>query len=169
VRRLVLDSDVIIALEQAGAEIRSDVGRVLPLVVTDVVWDELEAPGDRQHRAQAFATAIAGHVTVLQANSPEAGTWAALQSDPRTEGAGEHSVIAYCVHHPDSIGVFQDKAALRRAVEELRGRVLSFHGLIGELVDGGHLSWERARAVASRYRRQFTHARPPLWWPAIPP
>jgi hypothetical protein len=90
----------------------------------------------------------------------------ALQEAPRAEGAGEHSVIAYCHHHPDSIAVFLDKAALRRAVEELRGRVLSFHGVVGELAERGHVTWAEARAIAMKYRRQFNHARVPVWWPA---
>lgn len=61
--RFVLDTDVIIALEQVGSGL---VARgELPVIVTDVVWDELEAPGDDRARAQKFARAIAGKVTVL--------------------------------------------------------------------------------------------------------
>jgi hypothetical protein len=90
----------------------------------------------------------------------------ALQEAPRAEGAGEHSVIAYCHHHPDSIAVLLDKAALRRAVEELRGRVLSFHGVVGELAERGHVTWAEARTMSTKYRRQFNHARVPIWWPA---
>lgn len=63
-----------------------------------------------------------------------------LQEAPKTEGPGEHSVIAYCHHHPEAIAVLRDKAAVRRGIEELRGRVLSFHGLVGELVTRGHVS-----------------------------
>lgn len=68
--------------------------------------------------------------------------------------------------HPEAIAVLQDKAALRRGVEELRGRVLSFHGFVGELVARGHLNWTEARALAVRYRRQYGHARIPVWWPS---
>jgi hypothetical protein len=163
--RFVLDSDVLIALEKAGSNLGLGSRGGLPVIVTDVVWDELEAPGDNLHRAQGFARAIAGEITVLEAESAEAATWVALQGSPRTEGAGEHSVIAYCLHHPETIAVLQDKAALRRAVEELRGRVLSFHGFVGELVDRGHFSWDEARSVAARYRRKYSHARTPVWWP----
>jgi len=163
--RFVLDTDVVIALEQAGSGLGLASRGALPVIVTDVVWDELEAPGDAELRAQRFAKAIAGDVTALVADSPEAATLVALQVDPRTEGPGEHSVIAYCHHHPNAIAVLQDKAAIRRAIEELRGRVLSFHGLVGELVDRGHVSWGEARAMASRYRRQYNHARIPVWWP----
>jgi hypothetical protein len=90
---------------------------------------------------------FAGKVTVLQADSPEAAT-----------------LVVYCHHHPESVAVLQDKAALRRAVEELRGRVLSFHGLVGELVERGHVTWAEARTMSTKYRRQFNHARVPIWW-----
>lgn len=136
----------------------------MPVVVTDAVWDELDAPGDPESRAQKFAKAIAGGVTVFEADSPEAATLVALQEPPKTEGPGEHSVIAYCHHHPETIAVLQDKAAVRRGVEELRGRVLSFHGFVGELVSRGHVGWAEARAMAVRYRRRYSHARVPIWW-----
>jgi hypothetical protein len=164
VTRFVLDTDVVISLEQAGSSFSLGSRGPLPVIVTDVVWDELEAPGDTAVRAQKFAKAIAGEVTALAADSPEAATLVALQEPPKTEGPGEHSVIAYCHHHPEAIAVLQDKAALRRGIEELRGRVLSFHGLVGELVGRGHVSWMEARAMATRYRRQYNHARVPVWW-----
>jgi hypothetical protein len=163
--RFVLDTDIVISMEKTFRELKLGDRGGLPVIVTDVVWDELEAPGDDQHRTRTFATAIAGKVTVLEAESAEAATWVALQGDPRTEGPGEHSVIAHCIHHPDTIAVLQDKAALRRAVEELRGRVLSFHGLVGALVDRGHVAWDEARGLAARYRRTYSHARTPVWWP----
>ncbi len=162
--RFVIDTDVVIALEKAGSGLELGSRGTLPVIVTDVVWDELEAPGDTEVRAQKFAKAIAGAITALVADSPEAATLVALQEAPKTEGPGEHSVIAYCHHHPEAIAVLQDKAAVRRGIEELRGRVLSFHGLVGELVDRGHVSWAEARTMATRYRRQYNHARIPVWW-----
>jgi hypothetical protein len=58
-----------------------------------------------------------------------------------------------------------DKAAIRRSVEELRGRVLSIQGLLAALVTDGYLEWTDASAVAKRYRQHFSHARVPIWWP----
>lgn len=165
--RFVLDTDVVIALEKAGDALRLGSRGPFPVILTDVVWDELEAPGDIEVRAQRFAKAIAGDVITLEADSPEAATMVALQEAPKIEGPGEHSVIAYCHHHPEAIAVLQDKAAVRRSIEELRGRVLSFHGLVGELVTRGHVSWGEARIMASRYRRQYNHARIPVWWPSV--
>jgi hypothetical protein len=165
VTTFVLDTDVLIALAQVESGTGLSARGPLPVVVTDVVWDELEAPGDRLARAQKLAKAISGGITVLEPDSPEAGTLVSLQHAPRTEGPGEHSVIAYCHHHAGAVAVLQDKAALRRGVEELRGRVLSFHGFVGELVDRRYIDWADARAMAAKYRRQYVHARVPVWWP----
>ncbi len=162
--RYVLDSDVTIALELVAAG--SNLGRrPLPVVVTDVVWDELHAPGDPHNRARTFAQNIAGSVTELAPDSAEAETFLSLQATPKTEGPGEHSVIAYCYHHLDTIAVLQDKGALRRAIEELRGRILSFHGFLAALVAEGHIGWEEATVIAARYRRQYVQSRLPVWWP----
>lgn len=163
--RYVLDADVVIALDLADAGAGHGRLRPLPVVITEVVWDELDAPGDPLGRARKFAETIAGAATPLAPDSAEAETFLALQQPPKTEGPGEHSVIAHCHHHPETIAVLQDKAALRRGVEELRGRVLSFHGLLGALVSDGHLDWKEASAMAARYRRQYSHARLPVWWP----
>jgi hypothetical protein len=129
-----------------------------------VVWGELHAPGDPGRRSIAFAQGIAGSATILLPDSAEAATFLQLQGEPKTEGAGEHSVIAYCHHHPDTIAIVMDKAAIRRAVEELRGRVLSFQGMLGALVADRYLEWADANAVAARYRQLFSHARMPVWW-----
>ncbi len=163
--RFVLDTDVLISLEKASAGLRLAARSKVPVVVTDVVWDELTAPGDPEARAQTFARALAGEVTELEAGSPAAATLVALQQEPKTEGAGEHSVIAYCFHDRDAVAVLQDKFGIRRGVEELRGRVLSFMGFLGELVEHGILTWPEAHTVAARYKRQYNHARVPVWWP----
>jgi hypothetical protein len=163
--RFVLDTDVVISLEKNSAGLGLAGRGNMPVVLTDVVWDELNAPGDPDSRSQTFARTIAGGVTELEPGSPAAATLVALQEAPKTEGAGEHSVIAYCFHDGDAIAVLQDKAGIRRGVEELRGRVISFMGFLGVLVDRGVLSWPEAHTVAARYRRQYTHARIPVWWP----
>ncbi len=163
--RYALDTDVIISLERVDAGSWLDGRGPLPVVVTDVVWSELVAPGDTLARAQKYAGAIAGGVTPLLPDTPEAETFLALQQPPKTEGPGEHSVIAYCHHHADVIAVLQDKGALRRGVEEIRSRILSFHGFLEELVSKGHLNWKEATAMATRYRVSYSHARLPVWWP----
>jgi hypothetical protein len=165
VTRYVLDTDVVIALQRADAQSVLASRGLLPVVITDVVWDELRAPGDPGARSITFAGTIARTPTVLEADSVEAGTLLQLQGAPKTEGPGEHSVIAYCHHHVDTTAVLMDKAAIRRAVEELRGRVLSLQGLLAALVTDGYLEWADASLVAARYRQHFSHARVPIWWP----
>jgi hypothetical protein len=160
-----LDTDVIISLERADAGTRLDARGTLPVIVTDVVWGELGAPGDTLARAQKYADALSGGATPLLPDTPEAETFLSLQHPPKTEGPGEHSVIAYCHHHLDVIAVLQDKGALRRGVEEIRTRILSFHGFLEALVSRGHLNWTEATAMSTRYRVSYSHARLPVWWP----
>lgn len=74
-------------------------------------------------------------------------------------------MIAYCHHNSDVIAVLQDKGALRRGVEEIRTRILSFHGFLEVLVSRGHLDWKEATAMATKYRANYSHARLPVWWP----
>ncbi|MCM2335039.1 MAG: hypothetical protein NDI82_13985 [Anaeromyxobacteraceae bacterium] len=163
--RFVLDTDVLISLEMTSAGLGLAARSKVPVVVTDVVWEELTAPGDPYARAQAFTKALAGEVTELEAGSPAAATLVALQQGPKTEGPGEHSVIAFCFHDSEAVAVLQDKGGIRRGVEELRGRVISFMGFLGVLVERGILTWPEAHTVAARYRRQYNHARVPAWWP----
>jgi hypothetical protein len=166
VTRYVIDTDVIIALRNADAASTLGTRGELPLLVTDVVWDELRAPGDAEARNEKYAQAIAGKATQINPESPEAATFLGLQAAlPKPEGPGELSVIAYCHHHLDTTAVLMDKAALRRAVEELRGRVLSFQGFIGALMTDGLLDLPEANAIVARYRKQYVHARVPVWWP----
>jgi hypothetical protein len=161
----VLDTDVVIALRTADVTGMLSGRGPFPVIITDIVWDELSAPGDRQARNQKYAQDLAGEATPLDVNSAEAATLLSLQAPPVTEGAGEHSVIAYCHHHPGALAVLQDQKALRRAIEELPGRVLSFHGLLKAFVELERLDWTAASVLATAYRRQYTHSRLPIWWP----
>ena len=71
-----------------------------------------------------FLAAIAGSPTVIEPMSPEAAALAKLSAPPVKEDPGELSVIAYAYHHPDTIAVLHDRAAVFRGIEELRGRTL---------------------------------------------
>lgn len=135
---LVVDSDILINIQKAGfADQVAALGR-LPVVITDVVWSELTvsaqlagAKAATVAQAHKLLSAIAGAATVLQPQSPEAESFADLQLPPETEGIGEHSVIAYALHHSNDVAVLLDRRALHRGVEELRGRVISFFQLPG--------------------------------------
>jgi hypothetical protein len=166
-----VDTDVLVNIQRAGhAGTLQQLG-LLPVIITDTVWDELTinaaqhgAPPKIVQQALAMLTAIAGAPTVLSPQSAEAQTFVQLQKPPATEGIGEHSVIAYAYHHPEVTAVLHDRKALHRGVEELRGRVLSFHGFLGLLRTGHGLPTQAANQISDWYCAQFKPQRRPVWW-----
>ena len=108
--------------------------------------------------------AIAGAPMVLMPQSPEARTLVQLQLPPPTEGLGEHSVIAYAFHHADVTVVLNDRRALHRCIEELRGRVVSWHGFLDVLRSGHGLTKRAAEELSAWYCSRFVPQRPPIWW-----
>jgi hypothetical protein len=170
VTRFVVDSDILANIQRAGFAPQVTALGELPVTITDVVWDELtvgaKAKGAKQatvDEADAMLKAIAGAPTVLQPESPEAGTLVDLQRPPETEGVGEHSVIAYALHHPDDTAVLLDRRALHRGVEELRGRVISFHGFL-DVLRGRGLPRNEADQISRWYVQRYVPVRAPLWW-----
>ena len=169
--RYAVDSDVLGTIQRSGysAEFRA-LGR-LPVVITDSVWDELTvnaaANGARDasvKEAQALLEAIAGGPTVLEPETQEAATLVELQGEVAAEHEGEHSIMAYAVHNADVVPVLLDLRATRRAVEELRGRVLSLHGFLDVLRTGHRLSPKIAHAVSEWFFVRNRPSTPPLWW-----
>lgn len=137
----------------------------LPVVVTDVVWEELVTTKSPHVNAemQALLDAVAGEPRALEPMSPEAGTFTKLQQPPKTEGPGEHSVIAVALHDPNVIPVLLDKKALHRAIEELRRPLLAMHGFLDVLITSGVLPKALGRSLAAKYRAA-TSASSPQWW-----
>lgn len=166
----VVDTDILVFIQQAG--MASEFGRLgrLPVVITDTVWDEfVERPKNSGANpssvaeAGALALALAGAPTTLLAGTPEAEAFARLIKAPITEHEGELSVIAYAVTHPDHTAVLLDRKALHRGVEELRGRVLSLHGFLDVILKHHALPRAAGDAVsATLLKRQGFRA--PLWW-----
>ncbi len=108
--------------------------------------------------------AIAGSPMTMTPESPEARTLIQLQLPPPTEGLGEHSVIAYAYHHGDVTAVLNDRRALHRSIEELRGRVVSWHGFLEVLCARHGLTKRAADELSSWYCTRFIPQRPPIWW-----
>jgi predicted nucleic acid-binding protein len=167
----VVDSNVLVAVQRARMTAEFQACGKLPVVVTDVVWDELTinalAKGARPETVremEEMLRAIAASPTVLAPQSPEAEVLTALQAPPLTEGIGEHSVIAYAIVHKETTAVLFDRRALHRGVEELRGNVLAFHGFLSELVGRGHVSKRVADSISTSYCERNAPARRPLWW-----
>ncbi|HVE85051.1 MAG TPA: hypothetical protein VND93_19505 [Myxococcales bacterium] len=166
----VVDADVLATIQRAGrCAAVAQLGQ-LPIIVTDVVWDELTvgALADGASPAtvdemQGLLEKIARMPTKIAPQSPEAETFGKLQAPPPTEDAGEHSVIAVTLHRPGTTAVLLDRRALRRGVEELRGRVLSLHGWLEALLQRG-LPRADADAVSSHLCATQKPVRAPLWW-----
>jgi hypothetical protein len=51
-----------------------------------------------------------------------------------------------------------------RAVEEVRGRILSFHGMLGWLMERRHLPPELARRLSAQFLKVNNGTVRPLWW-----
>ncbi len=141
------------------------------MVVTDVVWDEVTVNAAANGASAATVaemdnalTVLAGARTVIAPMTPESKTFTLLATPPVREGPGELSVIAYALHHDDVWPVLHDRAAMLRAVEELRGRVLSLHGFLGAFHKDFGLSKVDATAISQAYCSRYTPTRPPLWW-----
>lgn len=168
---LVIDADILGILQRAEclAPVQA-LGR-LPWVITDEVWYELTdqaaargaypATADEMRR---FLATVAGAPTVIVPMSPEAEALVRLSAPPVKEDPGELSVIAYAYQHPEATAVLHDRAAVFRGVEELRGRVLSIHGLLGRLSGEHGLPAADAQRISNHYCKRHTPARSPLWW-----
>jgi len=168
----LLDSDILLRLQRSPQVDRLVEHGRLPVVVTDVVWDELTIGRvDRRvsqrsaEEARRLLQALAGEPFEMLPDTPEPLTFELLQDRPTTTDRGEHSIIAYALHHDDAVPVLFDGRALRRAVEELRGRrVLSIHGFLGEM----HGTVGLGHALVENLSRWLCQAdaslRRPLWW-----
>ena len=164
------DTDFFINVQRLGyVERVASCGR-LPVVVTDIVWEEATT-GKNPHansELEGLLRAVAGSPRALLPQSPEAATFAALQAPPKTEDPGEHSIIALAIHEPELVPVLLDKKALHRAVEELRRPLLSMHGFLDGLVTAGSLPRELGLDLAEAYRKKCATPTP-HWWPAPHP
>jgi hypothetical protein len=160
----VLDSDVLIPLfNHVGTQLIG-VGR-LPIVIPEFVWNEVKSGKVGPVRA-AFMTAIAGAHTSWDVTSAEHAAFLRLYSGCEARlGDGERAAIAYAHVHPDAIVVTVDQLALKRAVEHLRGRVLSAFGLLDAFVTSGRIAREVLDLFAMKYSATplgKDHP-PPLW------
>lgn len=161
------DADILASLQRMRfADLLILAGR-LPIVVTDVVWDELTSPesGHRATEAQTLLDAIAGQPTQLLPETPEVAAFDALHPVAAESDAGEASIIAYAICHPEVIPVLRDRHAVLRAIEELRGRVvLSMHGFLEAMLLGGHLGVGQIIEIGRAYRQNYPGHPKPLWW-----
>jgi hypothetical protein len=167
----VLDADFLATIQRSGhAAAFTALGR-LPVVITDAVWDELTINARKYgiyaksvEEMLAMLVAIAGEATPIRPQSAEAETLAVSQAAPPSEGPGELSAIAFALHHADAVPVLIDRKALRRAVEELRGKVLSLHGVLDVLRSDHGLPPAVVNDISDWYCARNRPVRPPVWW-----
>lgn len=167
-----LDSDVLVNLLRSGLDQGVIALGKLPVVITDVVWDELTVSTPtkpiaigRIHAASALMSSMANSSTAIHPNSPEALTFNRLQGAVATQDRGEHATMALALHDPDVVPVLYDRRALHRAVEELRWRkLLSIHGFVGILRDEFGLDKVAANQFSRWLCQSNATLRPPLWW-----
>ncbi len=167
----VVDADILGILQRAEYLAPIQTLGPLPWVITDEVWYELtdHAAAHGAYPAtvdemRKFLAAVAGAPTVIAPMSPEAESLARLSMPPVKEDPGELSVIAYSFHHPEATAVLHDRAAVFRGIEELRGRVISIHGLLGHLRSDHGLPLADAQRISDYYCKRHTPTRAPLWW-----
>ncbi|HET7499916.1 MAG TPA: hypothetical protein VFK02_02905 [Kofleriaceae bacterium] len=169
--RLVVDADILGILQRAEGLASIAALTAPPWVITDEIWyevtDNAAASGaypSSVEEMREFLAAIAGSPTVIEPMSPEAAALAKLSAPPVKEDPGELSVIAYAYHHPDTIAVLHDRAAVFRGIEELRGRVISIHGLLGLLRADHGLAATDTQRISDHYCKRHAPIRSPLWW-----
>jgi hypothetical protein len=167
----VVDADILGILQRAESLALVQSLGPLPWVITDEVWYEVtdHAANHGAYPAtvdemRKFLNTVAGAPTVIAPMSPEAESLALLSTPPVKEDPGELSVIAYSFHHPEVIAVLHDRAAVFRGIEELRGRVISIHGLLGQLRSDHGLPAADAQRISDYYCKRHTPTRTPLWW-----
>lgn len=169
--RLAVDADILGILQRSrGLAAIQPLGS-LSWVITDTVWEEvtIQAAANGANAAtvaemDAFLVAVASQPMVIAPQTPEAHTLQSLSRPPVKEDPGELSIIAYTIHHPDTVPVLHDRAAIFRAVEELHGRVLSIHGLLHRLVGENGLPLAAAQEISLWYCKRYGPTRPPTWW-----
>ena len=166
----VPDADVLAVFQRLRLGDRISRTAETSFIVTDVVWDELTGPAVPARYAEPaveMLNRLAGSATVLLPESPEAATFAALHPQAARQDAGEHSVVAYALHHAEATPVLRDKTALGRAIEELRGRaILSVHGFAAALFEAGCLSLPVVTEFGRAYRSSSSQPAP-TWWAAL--
>ena len=166
----LLDAQIVIELHQASA-LGLLLGRTLPLVCVEEVWDEITDSPNHVAHGRAIREALDGHVRVdsIMLGTPEAATLAALRSTAAgaTKDLGEAGSIALASHRPEMVFATDDRKAAFGAIRELRGRTIELHGFLRVLADDGA---DLARvadaqaAIAIRRRTDKMWSIPPDWW-----
>jgi hypothetical protein len=171
----LLDTGIVLGFQKASQlDALTDAAAHVPIAIVEEVYDEVTEPRGGKHAALASLAkrAIDGSNIELRSiavGSPESATFGAFRAGKSSPTAdlGEAASIALAAHDGSLTFVTNDAAASLRALQELRGRTLSFHPFLAILVERVGLSAARAGALATTIRGlgdwRATH---PLWWDA---
>jgi hypothetical protein len=171
----LLDTGIVLGFQKSGhLEALTEASGRVRIAIVEEVYDEITDPRGGKHAVAACQAkrAIDGSGIELRSipvGSPAASTFSLLRigKTSPTADLGEAASIAVAVHDGSVTFVTNDAAASLRALQELRGRTLSFHPFLGILAEGGGLPATRAGAIAQAIRGLGDwRASHPLWWDA---
>lgn len=171
----LLDTGIVLGFQKSGQlDALTDAAAHVSIAVVEEVYDEITDPRGGKHAASALKakTAIdASNIKLrsIAVGSLEAATFGALRlgKTSPTADLGEAASIALAAHDDSLTFVTNDAAASLKALQELRGRTLSFHPFVAILVECGALTAGKAGVLATAVRGLGDwRARHPLWWDA---
>jgi len=171
--RYLLDSGIVIALQRVGhLGALSNISTKLPLLIVEEAYDEIVEPRGGRYvteskQAQSTLDGCATTVTI-DPTGEAAVRLSALRSRKSkgtVAGLGEAASIAWAFDQNDCVFVTEDVAATFLALDELRGRVITFFSFLRVAVDAGGLDVAAARAIGEATpTAQGVQRAPPSWW-----
>lgn len=169
-RTYVLDACIVIAFQKTGhLPVLIDLSEQVKLVIVEEVQDELVNKASRHDAEQWRSVLVNSKIGVesIDASDPAASVLAIFRTGKANDkDKGEAASIAWAVDKPDAIFISRDAGAAFHALDELRGRAMSFFQFLAELVELQALDPSVAAQVADdAARTPNVMARPPHWWP----
>jgi hypothetical protein len=171
-RMYVLDACIVIAFQKTGhLPVLINLSERVKIVIIEEVQDELIHKASR-HDAEQWRNVLVNSKIGLEsidANDPAATILATFRTGKvNDKDKGEAASIAWAVDKPGAMFISRDAGAAFHALEELRGRAMSFYQFLAELVELDAMDISVAAQVADdAARTPYVMARPPYWWPSF--
>jgi hypothetical protein len=170
----LLDTGIVVGFQKAGhLDALVQAASRVSLAIVEEVYDEIVTDAMMtKHRAAATeAKELIGTsrmvVRSLKLASVEAATHAAIRAGKTSATAdiGESASIALAAHDGDVIFVTNDAAASLLALQELRGRTMSFHPFLAMLVDSAAMAADKCATIAADIQKaRDWRVKEPAWW-----
>lgn len=171
--RYLLDAGILIGLQKIGhLDALASIATKVTLVIVEEVYDELTEPRGGKHRTEAGLAKVALDLHTTQVSIDPMGAAGrrldALRARKRKATAadlGEDASVAWAFDQKDCVLVTRDFAGAFLALDELRGRAMTFFHFIYDVVDAGALPIAKAREIgAATPVTPGVTLTPPLWW-----